>query len=426
MKRGLDNGWRTTTLAAICLVLQACGGGGDEGGAGPGPGPGSGGGGSGSGGWDEPPPRPAPPATGSTATGVFRDANVAGLEYQSGALNGVTGPDGKFDYVVGSNVTFAVGGVTLGSFRGQPLITPLHLPTDTTSSIGNQIDNRLRFLQMLDLDGDPENGIEISEATRERAAEWEQVDFTTSPAELATALAGIRADAMSADGGTHALPAADTARAHFGRTARCAYSGLYRGTYSGSDEGVFAIVTYGDGRMRGMGYSTVDEEGFLLEMTSPLLLSFTPDFSAGDGSNGASFSGEYTTPDLMDGNWSNGTGTGTFLGSRSAGDSDAVFRASGYVWPLGTALIMSFEIDSDQGISGSIIDLDPEGDGVPVALTGTLSGSDFTASAAGGQYSVTGTFDPDATPGNHQLSGTLVDNVKDRDVNLQLQACKLN
>lgn len=415
---------RILGIALCCTLLQACGGGGDDGGGSPAPGPaptppaGTV--------WSAPPAPVAPPAAGSTATGVFRDANVQGVAYTSGTLNGVTGADGRFQYIAGQNVTFRVGGVTLGSFPGQPFITPLHLPTSTTSSIVDQIENRLRFLQMLDLDGNPENGIEISESARTRAANWTAVDFTMAPAGLPAALATIRADAASADGGTHAIPAANAASEHFVRAVRCTYSGLYRGTYSGSDTGIFAIVTYGAGRMRGLGYSTIDREGFLLEKTSDLTLSFTPDFQAGTGSNGATFSGEYVNPSEIRGSWANGGDTGTFVGARSGGNDAAIYRISGFQFPLGTALVMTFEINAANEVTGSIIDLDEDRDGVPIALTGMLAGAAFTASSAAGQYSIAGTFNTGATPASRQLTGTLRDNIKGRDVVLQVPGCKLN
>jgi len=414
---------RILGFAISVALLQGCGGGGgdDGGGGGPGPGPGPG-----TGGWSAPPAPTAPPATGSTATGVFRDANVQGLAYTSGTLSGVTGADGKFQYIAGSPVTFKVGAVTLGSFTGQPFITPLHLPTSTASSVVDQIENRLRFLQMLDLDGNPENGIEISEATRTRAASWAAVDFTMAPADLPAALATIRADATSADGATHAIPTSAVASEHFVRTVRCTYSGLYRGTYSGSDRGVFAIVTYAGGRMRGLGYSTDDKEGFLLEKTTDQSLSFTPDFQAGTGSNGATFSGEYLSPSEIRGTWANGGESGTFVGARSGGTDSAVYRISGFQFPVGTALVMSFEINAANEVTGSIIDLDDDRDGVPVTLTGSLAGTAFTANSSAGQYSVTGTFNPAAVPASRALSGTLRDNIKGRDVPLTLPGCRLN
>jgi hypothetical protein len=414
---------RIAGLAISLALLHGCGGGGgdDGGGGGPGPGPGPG-----ASGWVAPPAPTAPPATGSTATGVFRDANVQGVAYTSGTLSGVTAADGKFQYIAGSPVTFKVGAVTLGSFNGQAFITPLHLPTSTASSIVDQIENRLRFLQMLDLDGNPENGIEISESARTRAANWAAVDFTIAGADLPAALATLRADAMSADGGTHTIPAAAAASDHFVRTVRCTYSGLYRGTYSGSDTGVFAIVTYAGGRMRGLGYSTVDKEGFLLEKTTDQALSFTPNFQAGTGSNGATFSGSYLSPVEIRGTWANGTDTGTFVGARSGGSDAAIYRISGFQFPVGTALVMTFEINAANEVSGSIIDLDDDRDGVPITLTGSLAGTAFTANSSAGQYSITGTFNPAAAPASRTLSGTLRDNIKGRDVPLTLPGCKLN
>jgi hypothetical protein len=405
------------TAVAFAIMTTACGGGGEDEDDPPDPQvPG----------WSQPPAPPAPPAAGSTQTGVFRDANVQGVEYTSGTLTGVTDADGEFQYQMGSDVTFKIGAVTLGSFQGQPFITPLHLPT-VAQNVGDQIDNRVRFLQMLDLDGNPENGIEISDNVRTRAQTWTQVDFTVAPANLGTELDFIRSDAVSADGGTHTLPTADAARDHFVRTVRCTYNGIYRGTFSGADTGVFAIVAYGNGRMRGLGYSTEEEEGFLLEKTSDLLLSFTPDFSAGTGSNGATFNGQYDSPTVIRGNWANGADTGTFVGLRSGGSDTAIYRISGFQFPVGTALIMNFEINAANEVTGTVLDLDDERDGVPVTLTGTLSGTAFTAQSSGGQYSVTGTFNTAAAPASRSLTGTLRDNVKNRDVNLNgLPGCKLN
>jgi hypothetical protein len=45
--------------------------------------------------------------------GVFVDAPVEGLTYQSGAFTGTTDSAGKFTYGVGQTVTFSVNGVTL-------------------------------------------------------------------------------------------------------------------------------------------------------------------------------------------------------------------------------------------------------------------------------------------------------------------------
>ena len=84
--------------------------------------------------------------------------------------------------------------------------------------------------------------------------------------------------------------------------------------------------------------------------------------------------------------------------------------------PVGTALIMQFDIDATNQVAGTIIDLDDEGDGVPVSLTASLNGTAFTAQSSAGQYSVNGTFDTALTAAVRRLTGTLRDNVRGRDV----------
>lgn len=409
---------------AVLAGLTACGGGGgedeDDDGGGPPVGPG----------WTVPLPPPAGPATGATVEGVFRDAVVQGLDYSDGAaLAGTTGADGGFQFAQGNTVTFSIGGLTLGSLAGQPYMSPMHL-IGSTSNLAQRINNRLRLLQMLDLDGNPENGIVISEAVRAAAVNWTTPDFSVSYTDFASAIQPIIDDANAADGVTHTLPSDSAAAQHFVRTAWCTYNGIYRGTYTGGgDNGVWTMVVYGTGGlMFGAGYSTTDREGFDLQKQAQTGLSIFPDFSAGETSSGASFSGSFRTPDHINGNWSNAPDTGTFLGGRTGGANTAVYRMSGYAFPVGTALLMNFEVDADDQVTGTIIDRDYMGRAEPVTLTGTLSGTTFTAASSGNQYVVNGTFDKAAAPQSLQLNGTLRDNVKSRDVALagRLPGCRLN
>lgn len=417
------NRWLKIGGVAFMLGLTACSGGGEDDedeDSGPPVGPG----------WANPPaPIPTPP-TGTPMTGVFRDALVQGLDYSDGgALAGTTGADGRFQYAQGNTVTFRIGGLTLGDLQGQPYMSPLHL-IGTTTNLNERINNRLRLLQMLDLDGNPENGILISEAVRAVAANWTTPDFSVSYAAFAAAVQPIIAAANAADGVTHTLPSETAAATHFGRTAWCTYNGLYRGTYTGSgDNGAWTMVVYGvGGLMFGGGYSSVDREGFELQKQSTSGLSIFPQFSTGQVSTGATFSGSFRTPDQMTGTWTNSPDTGTFAGARSGGSGAAVYRMSGYVFPLGTALLMSFEVDAANQVTGSIVDRDYLRTAEPVALTGSLSGTTFTAASAGNQYVVNGTFDRAAAPGSLALNGTLRDNVKGRDVNLngRVPGCRLN
>lgn len=417
--------WLKISSIAVMAGLAACGGGGGEG-EGPGdpPPPASGPG------WTVPLPPPAGPTTGATVDGVFRDALVQGLDYSDGgALAGTTSADGRFQFAQGNTVTFRIGGLTLGSLPGQPYMSPLHI-VGSSSNLALRVNNRLRLLQMLDLDDNPENGIVISEAVRAVAANWATPDFAVGYPAFADSIQSIIDDANDADGVTHTLPSDSVAAAHFVRTAWCTYNGVFRGTYTGGgDNGVWTMVVYGTGGlMFGAGYSRVEREGFDLQKQAPSGLSIFPDFSAGETSTGASFSGSFRTPDHISGTWSNAPDTGTFLGGRAGGSNSARYRLSGYAFPLGTALLMNFEVDAADQITGTIIDRDYLRTAEPVALTGTLSGTTFSASAAGNQYVVNGTFDKNAAPSSLQLNGTLRDNVKSRDVQLngRLPGCRLN
>ena len=89
----------------------------------------------------------------TTATGVFKDNNVSGVTYTSGAQSGTTGSDGSFTYEVGQLVSFNLGNVTLGSASGNSVITPIDLVAGGSSS-STEVLNLVRFLLMLDTDGD--------------------------------------------------------------------------------------------------------------------------------------------------------------------------------------------------------------------------------------------------------------------------------
>jgi len=145
---------------AIILGLTACG---SSGGGGSGSGSGGGGGSN---------------TTGS-ASGIFVDAEVAGLGYTTDSgVSGSTDANGAYSYNPGDTISFSVGGVNLGSVAGAPKCTPF--------DFGAASINIAQFIQSLDADGDPSNGIDINAA--------------------ATALAGttITSDAFLADNATFA------------------------------------------------------------------------------------------------------------------------------------------------------------------------------------------------------------------------------
>jgi len=101
----------------------------------------------------------------TTETGVFLDSAVQGISYVSGGVSGITDANGTFTYEVGSVVRFMIGDVVIGEAPGQSVITPIDLVSGSDASHPTVI-NIVCFLLTLDEDGNPDNGIQISEAVR--------------------------------------------------------------------------------------------------------------------------------------------------------------------------------------------------------------------------------------------------------------------
>ncbi len=404
-------------LILVMAMLAACGGGGDEDEVG------------GSAGtvWATPPAAPSAPANGSVVDGVFRDANVAGLEYFAPGIEGVTSDGGRFNWVVGGPITFKVGELVVGTALGSSFMTPVRLASGSDNPLLERA-NIARFLQMLDQDGDPENGIVISNGVKAMATGWPQINFLS--ADLAAELVTIMADANAVDGTTHILPSAEDAVAHLKRTYYCTHSGLYRGTFTGSGaNGVFALVIYDFGRVFGQTHDNVERGSGVQfsEFLSPIPF-FEPSLLNLTDQSGFEATGVvYPVAGVLEGSWTEGADIGTFLGSRSFGsDTNAVYRMAGYEFPLGSALIMSFEIDASDQVTGQVIDLDSAGSGVPVSLTGTLNETTLTANAANGAFSLSGTFDKSVHPAQLRFTGTLQDTRKARTVGVNMSVCRLN
>ncbi len=115
-------------------------------------------------------PSSAAPTTGAASvqsslslqTGRFVDSAVSGLTYITATQSGETGADGSFQYAPGEVVLFSIGDVTLPAVAGSDLITPLTV-FNTDNIADTRVINLARLLQTLDVDGDAENGITISD-----------------------------------------------------------------------------------------------------------------------------------------------------------------------------------------------------------------------------------------------------------------------
>jgi hypothetical protein len=312
---------------------------------------------------------------------------VSGLGYSSGGQSGVTDASGGFTYEVGQNVTFRVGGVTLGTTQGGATLTPLNLVANASSST-TAVQNLVRFLMLMDVDGNPANGITISEALRGRAASWPAVDFNTT--DLPAALASIIPDTQ-VDGALRALPTAAAAQTHFEASFRCMFSGLFRGAYAGDDNGRFYLIVLPNGGLAGAGYSIPDDEIGVLNFPPPRLLAVEngAPFVAGFASSGSSFSGSFTSYSALSGTWTDGT----FTGERHAGTAAAAYKFYSILIPDGGGPAVGavfIELDSNDAVTAApVVDVRT---GQTAQLNPVLNGEELTITSPTIPGTITGTL----------------------------------
>jgi len=359
----------------------------------------------------------------SVATGQFKDSNTAGVKYVSGEQSGITGTDGRFTYEVGNTVTFSIGGITLGTSSGKSIVTPVDLvPAGNSSSV--EVQNIVRFLIMLDEDGDPVNGINIAASVQAVADSWSQVDF--SVADLTGQISGIVSDAATADGGTHILPSISDAQAHLESTLRCSASGAYKGTFSGDDRGTFGLlIDATTGSALGVAYSTLFSEFTILTGSTPINFEQNISIVSGVSSDGAIFNGEFTSVNNIAGTWLNtfADAEGSFNGTRVGGSANALFRYTGrYVENTDNDYgLFSFDIDDQDNISG-----------IAYSIAGdeelTLSGSITQGSVSNGVISVTASDGTVITGSlfDGQISGDWDDAAENLSGTYSGSGCRLN
>lgn len=182
-----------TSLAALLaavLMLGACGGSSSnskptpdpqtpppsQGGDDPGDDPG-----------EDPGEEPAP----ETQTGVFVDSPVAGVAYTTSpsGKSGITNAIGEYQYEEGDTVVFSIGGIVFPEVTAKGKVTPLDMGGENADLNTPAVTNVIRLLQSLDADGDPENGISITEATRTTLSDVVlDVEAATFESEATTAL----------------------------------------------------------------------------------------------------------------------------------------------------------------------------------------------------------------------------------------------
>ncbi len=123
------------------------------------------------------------PTTVDTGTGQFIDSAVEGLGYQSGNILGLTSSDGSFQFEQALTIRFFIGDIMLGEGIPADVMSPLDIVAGSSDVSDDHVLNVARFLQTLDTDNDPTNGITISAFVRQQAM-GKTVDFGVSTAEF--------------------------------------------------------------------------------------------------------------------------------------------------------------------------------------------------------------------------------------------------
>ncbi len=111
----------------------------------------------------------------------YLEGSIVGLEYLCGSRTGLTDNEGKFFFKEGETIKFLVGDIEICDFvEARALMTPIDLVIADKFAENSTVNNIARFLQFLDNDQAPENGIKITMATRE-LTRGISINFSTSP-----------------------------------------------------------------------------------------------------------------------------------------------------------------------------------------------------------------------------------------------------
>lgn len=203
----------------------------------------------------------------ATTSGVFRDAPVSGLWYQSLTGNGYTNSKGEFPYKPGEVYTFFVGQLKLGSYTpgtDNAIVTPASLVPAGTPNREDIIVNMARFLMTLDINQDPSDGIEIERKIDAAATGWPAINFatgldadtaTSKPQLILTGNGDATYPSIRKYYASRTYSTKPEARTHLQDSMGCAYAGGYFATrtVAGVQERV-AFALSGDGAIQALQY----------------------------------------------------------------------------------------------------------------------------------------------------------------------------
>ncbi len=162
----------------------------------------------------------------ASASGVFVDSPVAGLNYSGTSTAATTtGDNGEFSYQPGETLTFAIGDLQLGSASGAEVLTPLDIVDGAVDASDQRVANILALLQSLDADGDLNNGIQLTAQIRDAVSAAGALELDQSTADFRAAITDLIDDLETAgafsdtDPRPRAIVDAADAQAHFARAS---------------------------------------------------------------------------------------------------------------------------------------------------------------------------------------------------------------
>jgi hypothetical protein len=238
----------------------------------------------------------------SLGQGQLIDSPVEGVSFVAGKQFGVTDTQGTFRFDPGDSVRFSIGDVRLGETRATSIITPVELVRGASDETHPFVTNLAQFLQTLDDDAEPTNGIKIVEAVRTSAA-GKSIDFAQSVPEFSadgnvqTVVAELTA---LTEAGPRELVSAQAARDHLRDSLLEIYSGSYSATLTGDDTGSFTFSANIQGSISGSGLS--ERIGFF-NLGGSISSDGSVSFAAGNSFAAVKFVGEISRAGELFGNW---------------------------------------------------------------------------------------------------------------------------
>lgn len=247
-------------------------------------------------------------ATPETVSGVFIDSAVEGLRYVSGGLSGTTSASGAFQCQ--SNIQFYVGDILLGEASCDEVITPVDLVSGASDPTHPTVSNIARFLQTLDDDGDPENGITITTAVANLAA-GQSIDFSSDFDSDTNVQSLVNTMTSARNAGAANLVSATSAKTHLEGSMFEMMAGTYEGSYSGDDSGTWTVVISNTGTISG-----INSDGETI--SGSIVSNGIANFAAGTTGSSTTFRGSFTFSGNANGTWLNESNRGTWSGSKSS------------------------------------------------------------------------------------------------------------